>query len=289
MGQKGPKRHSNFINERMIFVTIFEKDMKNLDALMQDETICWGEITRLARDDDGQEYMVTSLPAMSQRGISGGERCVIYASEADADTNRPRLMNLMGRRVPFVVTAAEPENDRLIASRKKAQQALKLVMMQDLANGRIYEGAVTGFSRFGAYIEVNGVTGHLRNSDFSSDHSDVREYLSVGDSIEVKCKEFSKEGYIYWEVMSKVHRTKPISHDFEPDTVVLGRVVRINQFQRGVGVFVNLQTGIDALCSLPREIEVEEGARVSVKIETVTPGAKPTDTPRIRGRIVRVC
>lgn len=273
----------------MIFVTIFEKDMKNLDALMQDETICWGEITRLARDDDGQEYMVTSLPAMSQRGISGGERCVIYASEADADTNRPRLMNLMGRRVPFVVTAAEPENDRLIASRKKAQQALKLVMMQDLANGRIYEGAVTGFSRFGAYIEVNGVTGHLRNSDFSSDHSDVREYLSVGDSIEVKCKEFSKEGYIYWEVMSKVHRTKPISHDFEPDTVVLGRVVRINQFQRGVGVFVNLQTGIDALCSLPREIEVEEGARVSVKIETVTPGAKPTDTPRIRGRIVRVC
>jgi len=270
-------------------VTNFEKDQKNLDALMQDEVICWGEITRLARDEDGQEYMVTALPAMSQHGISGGEKCVIYANEADADAVRPRMMNLMGRKVPFVVTAAEPENDRLIASRKKAQQALKLVMMQDLANGRIYEGTVTGFSRFGAYIEVNGVTGHLRNSDFSTDHSDVREYLSVGNPIEVKCKEFSSEGYIYWEVMSKVHRTKPISHDFEPDTVVLGRAVRINQFQRGVGAFVNLQTGIDALCSLPREIEVEEDARVSVKIETVTPGAKPTDTPRIRGRIVRVC
>ena len=179
-------------------------------------------------------------------------------------------MNLMGRRIPFVVTAAEPDRERLIGSRKKAQTALKLVMMQDLANGRIYEGTVTGFSRFGAYIEVNGVTGHLRNSDFSSDHSDVREYLSVGDSIEVKCKEFSQEGYIYWEVMSKVHRTKPIEHDFEPDTVVLGRVVRIKDFERGVGVFVNLATGIDALCSLPREIEVEEGARVSVKIESVT-------------------
>ena len=198
-------------------------------------------------------------------------------------------MNLMGRRIPFVVTAAEPDRERLIGSRKKAQTALKLVMMQDLANGRIYEGTVTGFSRFGAYIEVNGVTGHLRNSDFSSDHSDVREYLSVGDSIEVKCKELSQEGYIYWEVMSKVHRTKPIEHDFEPDTVVLGRVVRIKDFERGVGVFVNLATGIDALCSLPREIEVEEGARVSVKIESVTPGKRPTDTPRIRGRIAKVC
>ena len=54
-------------------------------------------------------------------------------------------------------------------------------------------------------------------------------------------------------------------------------------------VFVNLKTGIDALCSLPREIEVEEGARVAVKIESVTPGRRPTDTPRIRGRIARVC
>ena len=269
--------------------SIMERDLQALEVLMQNETICWGEVTRLAREEDGQGYMVTMMPAMSQHGISGGERVVIYDSEADADSTRPHLMNLVGRRIPFVVTAAEADSDRLIGSRKKAQTALKAVMVQDLANGRIYEGTVTGFSRFGAYIEVNGVTGHLRNSDFSSDHSDVREYLSVGDSIEVKCKELSQEGYIYWEVMSKVHRTKPIEHDFEPDTVVLGRVVRINNFERGVGVFVNLKTGIDALCSLPREIEVEEGALVAVKIESVTPGRRPTDTPRIRGRIARVC
>ena len=131
---------------------IMEKDMQNLEALMQNETICWGEVTRLARDDDGQGYMVVEMPAMSQHGISGGERVVIYDSAADADSARPHLMNLMGRRIPFVVTAAEPDRERLIGSRKKAQTALKLVMMQDLANGRIYEGTVTGFSRCGAYI-----------------------------------------------------------------------------------------------------------------------------------------
>ena len=51
---------------------IMEKDMQNLEALMQNETICWGEVTRLARDDDGQGYMVVEMPAMSQHGISGG-------------------------------------------------------------------------------------------------------------------------------------------------------------------------------------------------------------------------
>ena len=54
--------------------SVFDKDLKSLDALMQNEVICWGEVTRLARDEDGQGYMVTTLPAMSQHGISGGER-----------------------------------------------------------------------------------------------------------------------------------------------------------------------------------------------------------------------
>jgi len=52
-------------------------------------------------------------------------------------------------------------------------------------------------------------------------------------------------------------------------------------------VFVNLKTGIDALCSMPREVEIQEGSRVSLKIETITPGQRPTDAPRIRGRILR--
>lgn len=267
---------------------IFEKDMSGIENLMSNETICWGEVSRLARDTDGQSYMVTALPMMQQHKVSGGERCVIYASEADADNVNPHLMNLMGRQVPFVITAVDEENNRLLCSRKKAQTALKSAMLQNLASGHVFEGELTGFSRYGGYIEVNGVTGHIRNSDFSDDHSDIREYLSIGDKVEVKCKEISPEGYIFWTVVSKMHRTKPIVHDFEADTVVLGRVVRISDFRQGVGVFVNLSLGIDALCSLPRSIEIEEGSRVSVKIESVTPGRKPTDPPRIRGRIVRV-
>ena len=132
------------------------------------------------------------------------------------------------------------------------------------------------------------MTGHVRNSDFTRDHSDIREYVKLGDKVEVRCKEVSKAGYIFWEAANKQHRTHPLAFDFEPDTIVLGTVVRIADFGQSAGVFVNLQLGIDALCPLPRELEIEENSRVSVKIESVTPGKRPTDAPRIRGRIIRV-
>lgn len=212
--------------------SIFDKDKASLEELMAKATICWGEVIRLARDSEGQSYMVITLPMMQQ------------------------------------------------------QEALKASVLQGLQNGQVYESRLTGFSQYGGYVEVNGVTGHIRNSDFSDDHSDIREYLKAGDKVEVKCKEISSEGYIFWEVVSKVRRSKPIEHDFERDTIVLGRMARISNFPNSIGVFVNLKLGIDALCPLPRDIEIEEGARVTMKIETITPGQKPTDPPRIRGHII---
>lgn len=270
---------------------IFERDREGLETLMEKEIVCWSEVSRLGHTADNQGYMVIELPLMQQYKVSGGERGFIFPDEADADNVNPYLLGLHGRRVPFVILSIDEDKNGhkyLNCSRKKAQQILKASMLQNLQNGNVYEGVLTGFSRYGGYIEVNGVTGHIRNSDFADDHSDIREYLSVKDKVEVRCKEISPEGYIFWEVLTKMHRTKPIVHDFEVDTVVLGRVARISDFERGVGVFVNLSLGIDALCSLPRDLEVEEGARVSVKIESINSGRKPTDAPRIRGRIVRV-
>lgn len=268
----------------------FDTDKIGLEKLMADETICWSMVQRLARDTDGQGYMVLSLTMDLDAGIKvGGEKCVIYNSEADCDNPNLRLMNLMGRRIPFVICGVDEEKGQLTCSRKRAQQLLKTMMLQGLQSGRVYEGEVVGFSRYGGYIEVGGITGHIRNSDFTSDHSDIREYVKIGDKVEVRCKEISpSDKYIFWEAVNKQHRTRPLSFDFEPDTIVLGTVVRITDFGQSTGVFVNLQLGIDALCPLPRDLEIEENSRVSVKIETVSPGKRPTDPPRIRGRIIRI-
>ena len=268
----------------------YEIDKEALSVLMEKETICWGEVSRLARDPDGKSYMTVLLGKNQENGIKeGGEKCVIYADEADTDSDNPYLMSLMGRRIPFIIMGIDEENNRLLCSRKKAQDLLKVNMLQGLASGKVYEGELVSFSRYGGYIEVSGITGHIRNSDFSDDHSDIREYMKVGDKVEVRCKEISKEGYIFWEALNKVHRTNPLEYDFEEDTIVMGTVVRIADFKRSSGVFVNLQLGIDdALCPVPRELEIEEGSRVSIKIESITPDKDATKAPKIRGRIVRV-
>lgn len=267
----------------------YEIDKEALSVLMENETVCWGEVSRLARDPDGKSYMTVLLGKNQEIGIKeGGEKCVIYADEADTDSDNPYLMSLMGRRIPFIIMGTDEDGGRLLCSRKKAQDQLKAAMLQGLAAGKVYEGELVSFSRYGGYIEVSGVTGHIRNSDFSTDHSDIKEYMRPGDKVEVRCKEVSQEGYIFWEALNKVHRTNPLEYDFEEDTIVMGTVVRIADFKRSSGVFVNLQLGIDALCPVPRELEIEEGSRVSMKIESITKDKDPTKPPKIRGRIVRV-
>lgn len=266
-----------------------EKDRAALGALMEKEVICWSDVQMNGKDADGQPCLKLTMPMDQQKKIYGGERCVISLEGADADSTNPRLRDLVGRNIPFVVTAIDEENGVLLCSRKKAQQKLKATMLQGFSSGQVYEGKVVGFSNYGGYIEVNGITGHIRNSDFSDDHSGIREYMSMGDTLEVRCKEVSPEGYIFWSAVSKRHRKKPLEHDFEVDSLVCGKVVRISDFKQGVGVFVNLQPGIDALCSMPRHVEVQEDARVVIKIESITPGRHATDAPRIRGRVIRNC
>lgn len=271
----------------------FKKDSEGLQKLIEEEVVCWAEVTRLMHSDDNTNYLVMTMPRMLDHHIDGGERCVIFEGESDAEAKtveqqKSRLLYLMGRKIPFVVIGVDEDNDRLICSRKKAQVILKTTMAQKLVDGHVFEGQLTGFSKYGAFVEINGVTGYIRNGDFSDDHSNIREFLSVGDKLEVRCREMTPEGAIFLEVVNKFRRSKPVEHDFEPNSVVMGRVTRINNFAQGIGVFVNLQLGIDALCSVPRDIEVEEDSRVLVKIESVMPGKRPTDSPRIRGRILRV-
>ncbi len=268
----------------------FEKDQEALSGMIEKETICWGTVSQVDRDETGSEYAILNMSKMNDLGVRGDEVCVIYAQEADASNENYHVINLIGRKIPFIVLDVDVKNERLICSRKEAQNALKRDMLQGLASGHIYEGTVVGFNNYGGYIEVNGVSGYLRNRDLTEDHSDIREHLKIGDKLDVRCKEISAEsGYLYWEAVIKVRRSQPLKYTFKVGSIVMGRVVRISDFKQGVGVFVNLQTGIDVLCPVPRELEIEDGVNVAVKIEQIVPNPRANAAPRIRGRIIRMC
>lgn len=264
---------------------------REISKAIADERVFYTVVTRVVPSKDGQpQHIPVSVPLAVQgaQAIPG----IIPLEEMDAETDRPNPSRLVSMRIPFVIVRADDEAGVLICSRKKGQLLVKTQMLPAFAKGEAFEGIVTGFTEFGAFVDVNGVSGLLRNADYSTDHSRVDERFRVGDKINVKCKSISKDdrARITWEAVTKYHRTTPYECDLEPSAIVLGRVIDIKNFPQSIAVFVRLEDAqsLDVLCPMPAEMEIEKGVQVVVRISSVEPGPNPCDRPRIRGRIIRL-
>ena len=264
---------------------------RDVAAAIKEEKVFTAIVTRVVPEKDGNErYIPVTVPIAvnGQPSIPG----MIPFSELDADTDHPNPARLIGMKIPFVVTGEDAEKGRLICSRKTAQQLAKIKMLPELIDGKPVEGTIVGFTDFGCFVDVDGVVGLLRNADYSTDHSRINERYKVGDRISVKCKTVSPDERrrITWEAPIKYHRTTPYVCDVERDAIVLGRVIDIRNFTESQGVFVRMEDNqeLDVLCSMPTELEIEKGAQVVIRINSVEPGKTEFARPRIRGKILRL-
>lgn len=256
-----------------------------------DERIFSAVVTRVIPPKDGQPQ---SIPVTVPLAINGAQSVpgVIVLDEMDSETNRPNPSRLINMRISFTVLSANDETGVLNCSRKAAQILTKAQMLPELANGEPLEGTITGFTDFGAFVDVNGVSGLLRNADYSTDHSRVNERYKIGDRISIKCKAISNDERkrITWEAVTKYHRTTPYVCDLEPSVFVLGRIIDIKNFPQSTAVFVRLEDNqeLDVLCSMPEDMEIEKGIPVVVRISSVDRGENEYVRPRIRGKIMRL-
>lgn len=63
--------------------------------------------------------------------------------------------------------------------------------------GSVVEGKISGITNFGAFVELGGVTGMVHISEVAQGYvKDIRERLSVGDTIKVKVLAKTPEGKI---------------------------------------------------------------------------------------------
>ncbi len=262
------------------------RKLKSVKSVIDSKAVLWGIVSRTGQDPETkQEYMLVTLSA---RSAIGKRTCKITRENADLDFKRGALMYLVGHRVPVIILSEDAETGLLFGSRKAAQEVLKGQMLPRLAAAEEMRGTIFSFAPYGAYVEVGGVIGMLKNTDYSVDYSEIKETKGMGDSIVVKAKEVTSEGKIFWTVPEKFRRSKPIEYDVSPDTAVIGTVHSIKNFTNGIGVFVRIATGLDALCTMPQNIEIEEGNRVSVAITSVEKQDDELLPPRVRGRILRV-
>ena len=254
------------------------KKQVDVKAFIAEKKVLFSRVSRLGHLPDGTAYMEVSV---------GKQRGIIRAEEADLETERYSLMPLLGRNVAFIALSEE-EDGTITCSRKQAQTILRAQRAEALINKEPMNGTVVDTAPFGVFIEVGGISGLLKNADYVNACTHAAELLPVGTKIRVACKSIQQNGKILWEAVDKPE-PKPIEYDVIPDTCVTGSVTNIQPFKTGgVGVFVNLQPGIDVLCLLPANMEVNRGNRVALKIVDVEPPKEVGLPPRIRGKLLRV-
>lgn len=271
--------------------TVAALNSKDIAKAITDGRIFYATVTRVVPASKGNPLSVplqVPIASNGHKSVPG----VIFGEELDAYMSTPNAAVLVGMRIPFVIKSVDEENGRLICSRKIAQEKMKGLMMESLKSGEAFEGTITGFTNFGAFVDVNGVSGILRNADYSTDNSRINERYTIGDRISVKCKSISSDDnkYIYWDAVTKYHRTEPFVCDLERGAIVLGRIIDIKNFPQSQAVFVRLKddSGLDVMCSMPDELEIEKGVSVVVHITNVQPGETEFARPRLRGRIMRL-
>jgi small subunit ribosomal protein S1 len=209
-----------------------------------------------------------------------GVKIIIPREEVDLDVNWKSLVGFLGRDVSFVVKSIDVENDRAFASRKDAQAVTKQSVIEKLESGTVMAARVVNILKYGAYVEIEGVTGLLKNTDFADDYTTIGEVLKVGDVVNVHLKKVSSTQRLVFEVEEKYKNPTIMNFDvFEKDQVVFGVIRNVKPW----GIYVSIAPGIDALCPIPPTGEVEEGMKVSFRITQVRP-----EEQRVRGKIVRV-
>lgn len=209
-------------------------------------------------------------------GIKG----IILREDVDLEVQWKSLVGFLGREVNFVVKSVDREKEVVFCSRKEAQAIQKEEIVNRLKEGEVFNAQIVNILKYGAYVEIEGVTGLLKNVDFAEDYTTIGEVLKVGDHINVKLKKISANDKLIFEAVEKFKNPTIMNFDaFERDQVVLGVVRNVKPW----GVYVCIAPGLDALCPVPGTGEIEEGMKVSFRITQVR-----KEEGRVRGKIVRI-
>lgn len=246
-------------------ITFYKRAMENKEMLK-------GLVVLTQPDDElGTDILVMDLDGM---------RGVIKREDVDYQVKWKSLVSFVGMEVNYIVKDIDFETKTIYCSRKEAQELVEDEVIQKLENGDMFSATITGLVNYGAYVEMNGIYGLLRNSDFSDDHVKIKNVLKVGDRINVRLQRISDKNRITVEPVEKyVLKTVLKFDNFERDQVVLGVVNGVKPW----GAYVTIAPGLDALCPIPPTEEIEEGIKVSFRITQVQ-----EEKERVRGKIIRV-
>ncbi|QPC81882.1 S1 RNA-binding domain-containing protein [Phototrophicus methaneseepsis] len=160
------------------------------------------------------------------------------------------LENLVGTEINVKVIEVNRKRRRLVFSQRNAERetrdARKETLLEELNEGDIRTGIVSGLCDFGAFVDLGGADGLIHISELAWHRvRHPQEIVNVGDKVEIYILHLDDRGK---RIGLSLKRLQPnpwalVDEMYHIGQLVEGTVSRVEPF----GAFISLEPGIEAL------------------------------------------
>lgn len=248
-----------------------------LSKTKAEQIVVWDELAKIA--EEGKELELTVKEAVKGGVIAfyKGVRGFIPASQLSVNYVDD-LQQYVGSPIKVRLIEFNKEDKKVIFSHKviekEEREQKKRALLDTLSKGQEFTGTVKRLANFGAFVDIGGVDGLVRNGDLSWKRiKHPSEVLKEGEKVDVYVIDFNKEeGKIGLGLRNvEANPWEQVDEKYKIGDVVVGKVVRI----AGFGAFAELEPGIEGLVHISQISEervtkvsdvLDEGQEVKVKV-----------------------
>ncbi len=250
------------------------EDWKRAEELMAQDQIWEGIVTEANRG--GLIVLFGNL-----RGFVPASHVLDLPRGLNEDERKMRMQRLVGQKIPLKIIEVNRKRRRLVFSQRDAQrgnrEARKELLLEQLKEGDVRKGVVSGLRDFGAFVDLGGADGLIHISELAWHRvNHPKEVLKVGDEIDVYILRLDAEGKRIGLSLKRLQENPwaMVEELYHVGQLVEGIVSRVTQF----GAFVSLEPGIEALLHTSQIAEpapedaslvVHEGQRLLMRVISI--------------------
>lgn len=212
-----------------------EKSMEYIEESFNNKTVVDAKVTQIVKGGVIAEV----------KGVN------VFIPASQLDSRYVEDLNaFQNKNIRIVLTAFEPERNRVVGSRRtvveEEAKAKKKQLFETIQPGDVMPGTVSRLTDFGVFVDLGGVDGLIHISELSwSRVKHPKDVVKEGQKVEVYVLSVDKEKE---RISLSLKKTIPepwegIGERIHEGDIIEGKVVRIAPF----GAFVEVETGVDGL------------------------------------------
>ncbi|MFN8378204.1 MAG: S1 RNA-binding domain-containing protein [Anaerolineae bacterium] len=250
------------------------EDWKKAEEMLENSTVWEGVVA-----DANRGGIIVQFGNL--RGFVPASHVLDLPRGLNEDERKLRMQRMVGQTISLKVIEVNRKRRRLVFSQRDAtrgsREQRKELLLDQLREGEVRRGVVSGLRDFGAFVDLGGADGLIHISELAWHRvNHPKEILKVGDEIDVYVLRLDSEGKRIGLSLKRLQDNPWAYVDelYHVGQLVEGVVSRVAQF----GAFVSLDPGIEALLHTSQisdpapedpTLVVHEGQRLLLRVISI--------------------